>query len=127
MAILLREIFSSGAVECFLELDLLTGVLLLLLLCAQKNKIYPFWIWALLLVGYMKKKLPKYLLIYLIRFYRFFISPFFPGTCRFYPTCSSFAIEAIEKHGVISGVCLAIMRLFRCHPFGRYAGHDTRP
>jgi len=71
----------------------------------------------------MKKFAPKYLLIYLIQFYRFFISPFFPPTCRFYPTCSSLAIKTIEEYGVLWGGWLAIKRLFRCHPFGR-TGYD---
>ena len=72
----------------------------------------------------MKKFTPKYLFVYLIRFYRFFISPMFPSCCRFYPTCSSFSLGAIEKHGVLSGGWLSIKRLFRCHPLGRHTGYD---
>ena len=75
----------------------------------------------------MKIFSPKCLLICLIRFYCFFISPFFPRTCRFYPTCSSFAIGTIEKYGVLSGSCLAMGRLFRCHPFSKHAGYDPLP
>ena len=59
----------------------------------------------------------KTLCILLIRFYQLFISPLFPPTCRFYPTCSRYAIEAIQKKGVLRGVFLAIKRIAKCHPF----------
>ena len=59
----------------------------------------------------------KTLCILLIRFYQLFISPLFPPTCRFYPTCSRYAIEAIQKKGVLRGVLLAIKRIAKCHPF----------
>ena len=75
----------------------------------------------------MKKFTPEYLFICLIRFYYVFISPMFPACCRFYPTCSSFAMGAIEKYGVFSGGWLSIKRLFRCHPFCRHAGYDPLP
>ena len=81
----------------------------------------------LLLGGYMKKFVPKYFFIYLIRFYRLFISPLFPASCRFYPTCSSFAVGTIEKYGVFLGGWLAIKRLLRCHPFSQQAGYDPQP
>ena len=75
----------------------------------------------------MIKFVPKYFLVVLIRFYRFFISPLFLASCRFYPTCSSFAIGAIEKYGVFSGGWLIVRRLFRCHPFSQDAGYDPLP
>ncbi len=59
----------------------------------------------------------KTLFILFIRFYQLFISPLFPPTCRFYPTCSQYAIEAIQKRGVLRGVWLAIKRIAKCHPF----------
>ena len=59
----------------------------------------------------------KILFIGLIRFYQLFISPLFPPTCRFYPTCSQYAIEAIQKKGVLRGILLAIKRIAKCHPF----------
>ena len=59
----------------------------------------------------------KTLCILLIRFYQLFISPLFPPTCRFYPTWSQYAIEAIQKKGVLRGVLLAIKRIAKCHPF----------
>lgn len=59
----------------------------------------------------------KTLFILFIRFYQLFISPLFPPTCRFYPTCSQYAIEAIQKKGVLRGVWLAIKRIAKCHPF----------
>lgn len=52
-----------------------------------------------------------------IRVYRKFISPIKPATCRFYPTCSAYALEAIEIHGPLKGSWLAAKRIARCHPF----------
>ena len=57
------------------------------------------------------------ILILVIRMYQLFISPLFPPTCRFYPTCSAYAIEAIAKKGVLKGTWMTIKRLSKCHPF----------
>ncbi|WP_029408288.1 membrane protein insertion efficiency factor YidD [Thiomicrorhabdus sp. Milos-T2] len=57
-----------------------------------------------------------WILIALVRFYQLFISPVIGPRCRFYPTCSSYTIEAIKTHGVICGSWLAIKRIGRCHP-----------
>lgn len=65
----------------------------------------------------------KTVLILFIRFYQVFISPLFPPTCRFYPTCSQYAIEAIQKKGVIRGIVLIVKRLSKCHPFHE-GGYD---
>lgn len=65
----------------------------------------------------------KYILLALIRFYRKCISPLFPPTCRFIPTCSQYALEAIEKYGAWKGGKLAVKRLLKCHPFHR-GEHD---
>lgn len=59
----------------------------------------------------------KYILIYIIKFYKKFISPMFPPSCRFYPSCSSYFIEALEKYGVLIGTFLGIKRILRCNPF----------
>ncbi|MGB1460729.1 MAG: membrane protein insertion efficiency factor YidD [Gammaproteobacteria bacterium] len=59
----------------------------------------------------------KKLFILPIRFYRYFISPMFPPSCRFTPTCSQYAIESIEAYGVVKGSILAIKRLSKCHPW----------
>ena len=61
-----------------------------------------------------------------IRFYRKFISPLFPACCRFTPTCSQYALEAIEKHGVIKGFFLAFKRILRCNPYSK-GGYDPVP
>lgn len=62
-----------------------------------------------------------------IRFYRRFLSPLLgPGKCRFTPTCSAYALEALETHGVLKGLALAVWRLLRCQPFCR-GGFDPVP
>ncbi len=53
----------------------------------------------------------------LIRFYQYAISPHFPPCCRYEPTCSNYAYEAVQKYGVCRGLCMAIKRIGRCHPF----------
>lgn len=66
------------------------------------------------------------LLLLPIRFYQYAISPLMASHCRHYPTCSSYAIEAIERHGAIKGFGLAVMRLLRCHPWAE-GGYDPVP
>jgi len=65
----------------------------------------------------------KVALIFLIRGYRLFISPLLPPSCRFTPTCSEYAIEAIEKYGALRGVYMGARRILRCHPF-HAGGYD---
>ena len=60
---------------------------------------------------------------FILRCYKRFISPLLPHACRFVPTCSEYAMEAVERHGVLRGSALAAGRLLRCHPFAR-AGYD---
>lgn len=69
----------------------------------------------------------KRLLLALIRFYRRRISPFTPATCRFTPTCSQYAYEAIQKYGALKGGWLALRRLLRCHPFYKGNPYDPVP
>lgn len=59
----------------------------------------------------------KSLLKGMVLFYRKFISPFKPPTCRFYPTCSQYALDALELHGPAKGSWLAVKRVCKCHPF----------
>ncbi len=61
-----------------------------------------------------------------IRFYRRFLSPWKPATCRFRPTCSAYAVEALELHGLLRGTRLAAWRILRCQPFAR-SGWDPVP
>jgi putative membrane protein insertion efficiency factor len=68
----------------------------------------------------------KTLLITLIRGYRLLISPLFPPVCRFHPTCSQYAIEAIETFGIVQGSWLALKRILRCHPY-HPGGYDPIP
>jgi len=59
----------------------------------------------------------KTILIVLIRFYQKFISPLKKPSCRFYPTCSQYAIDALGKYGALKGLFMAIKRILKCHPF----------
>ena len=68
----------------------------------------------------------KRLLLALIRFYRKRVSPLFPAHCRFYPSCSAYALEAVEKYGARKGLWLTVKRLLRCHPF-HPGGYDPVP
>lgn len=67
-----------------------------------------------------------WLLIQPIRFYQRYISPLKPPTCRFTPTCSTYAIQAIRKHGPFKGLALAVWRILRCNPWGG-SGYDPVP
>ena len=67
------------------------------------------------------------LLIKLIRFYQRQISPCFPARCRFRPTCSAYAVEAIRKYGAIKGGWLALRRFLKCHPFYKGDIYDPVP
>ena len=62
----------------------------------------------------------------LIRFYQRWISPYTPPSCRFYPSCSAYAAQAVERYGLVRGGWLAVRRLLRCHPF-HPGGHDPVP
>jgi putative membrane protein insertion efficiency factor len=62
-------------------------------------------------------KFLKKILIILVKGYQYLISPLFPPSCRFYPTCSTYFIQAVEKYGAIKGSFLGIKRILKCHPF----------
>ena len=72
------------------------------------------------------KRIPQRLLIGLIRFYQRAISPYFPACCRYTPTCSQYALEAVRKYGALKGGYLALRRILRCHPF-HPGGYDPVP
>lgn len=74
----------------------------------------------------MLKKAAVFPFIVLIRFYQVCISPYKPASCRFTPTCSSYALEAFRKHGPIKGLYLSVRRILRCHPWGG-SGYDPVP
>ena len=69
----------------------------------------------------------KKILLALIRFYKKHISPVTPAHCRFTPTCSTYAYQAIQKYGVVRGGWLALKRLLRCHPFYKGDPYDPIP
>jgi putative membrane protein insertion efficiency factor len=71
-------------------------------------------------------RLLKFIFIGLIKFYQGAISPYFPASCRYTPTCSSYGLEAIEKHGPFKGGWLALKRFLSCNPWGGH-GHDPVP
>lgn len=66
------------------------------------------------------------LLLALIRGYQLLVSPFFPPSCRYFPTCSDYARQAVSRHGPIKGGWLALWRILRCHPWGGF-GYDPVP
>ena len=68
----------------------------------------------------------KQLLLLLVRFYRSCISPLLPPSCRYYPTCSAYAMEAIERYGARRGGWMALRRILRCHPCHK-GGYDPVP
>ena len=74
----------------------------------------------------MLKKIIISPFIFLVRLYQVVISPLSPATCRFEPTCSSYTIEALKKHGLFKGGWLAIKRILSCHPWGK-SGYDPVP
>lgn len=74
----------------------------------------------------MLKKILIAPFIFLVRVYQTLISPLFPATCRYQPTCSHYTVEALQKHGLFYGGRLAIKRIFSCHPFGG-SGFDPVP
>lgn len=76
--------------------------------------------------GLFMKRLLTQLLLIPIYFYQRCISPFTMPSCRFTPTCSQYAVEALKKHGPIKGLYLAIRRILRCHPWGG-SGYDPVP
>jgi uncharacterized protein len=66
------------------------------------------------------------MLIAIIKFYKYFISPLLGSNCRFYPSCSSYSLEALQHHGAIIGSYLTLKRLLKCHPFHQ-GGIDPVP
>jgi len=65
----------------------------------------------------------KKVLIYFIKAYKIIISPLLPDSCRFYPTCSEYAVDAIDKYGILKGSIKSICRILRCNPFNK-GGYD---
>jgi len=65
----------------------------------------------------------KKIIVFIIRTYKRFISPILPDSCRFYPSCSQYAIEAIEKYGAFKGGIMTTYRILRCNPFNK-GGYD---
>ncbi|MFH0781459.1 MAG: membrane protein insertion efficiency factor YidD [Pseudomonadota bacterium] len=71
----------------------------------------------------MGSDLLKAVIIGILKGYKYFLSPLLPPSCRFFPTCSTYTMQAIEKYGVIRGSFLGLRRILRCHPFSR-GGYD---
>lgn len=69
---------------------------------------------------------PRTVLILLVRTYQIVLSPLLPASCRYYPSCSTYAIEALDRHGALRGGWLTLRRLARCNPF-RPGGYDPVP
>ena len=66
------------------------------------------------------------IIILLISFYQKYISPLKPATCRFYPTCSEYAVQALKEYGLLKGLQLSLRRILHCHPFNP-GGYDPLP
>ena len=107
--------FAYGRFEAFLRF--LCRVLLLIPVCAVRLALQA---WRLLTA------VLRWSLLLPICFYRRCISPLTPPSCRFTPTCSAYAVEAIRRHGPFKGFYLAAKRLLRCHPWGG-SGYDPVP
>ena len=73
------------------------------------------------------RKVPSMLLVGLIRLYQTFVSPLTPPSCRYYPSCSSYAVVALQRHGLVRGGWLAVRRLARCHPWTPGGVDDVPP
>jgi len=73
------------------------------------------------------RSLPVRISLLALRFYKTYLSILFAGNCRFHPTCSQYAYEAIERFGVVRGILLGLKRLGRCHPLSRRFGYDPVP
>lgn len=74
----------------------------------------------------MVRRLPRTVLVLLVRGYQVSISPLLPSSCRYFPSCSAYAIQALERHGALKGSWLAARRILRCHPFTP-GGYDPVP
>jgi putative membrane protein insertion efficiency factor len=72
------------------------------------------------------QRLPALVLSAAILAYRWLLSPVLPRSCRFEPSCSAYALEAVRRHGALAGGCLAVRRILRCHPWGGQ-GYDPVP
>ncbi|MBQ3078942.1 MAG: membrane protein insertion efficiency factor YidD [Clostridia bacterium] len=72
------------------------------------------------------KKIPQKSMLVMLRFYKRQISPALPPSCRYIPTCSEYAMQAVEKYGAVKGGYLAARRILRCHPFHK-GGYDPVP
>ncbi|MDE6484693.1 MAG: membrane protein insertion efficiency factor YidD [Duncaniella sp.] len=72
------------------------------------------------------RRIARQIFVLPIRFYKGCISPMFPPSCRFTPTCSTYMLEAVMKHGILRGTWLGIKRIMRCHPWGG-SGYDPVP
>jgi putative membrane protein insertion efficiency factor len=75
----------------------------------------------------LARTLPRRVLIAPIRWYQRFVSPLRPATCKYYPSCSSYAVTAVERHGILKGLILAAWRLLRCNPWSKGGVDDVPP
>jgi putative membrane protein insertion efficiency factor len=72
------------------------------------------------------RRVLSWFLIFLVKIYQYTISPLFPNSCRYTPSCSQYSIEALKKHGVLKGLLLSVIRIVSCNPWGGH-GYDPVP
>jgi len=86
----------------------------------------PLWS-SLLMLAYTALLLPRNIVVAALRLYRVLISPFYGDVCRYYPSCSAYAVGAVQQHGILVGAFLAARRLGRCHPWAEGGVDDVPP
>lgn len=75
------------------------------------------------IIFYYIFRIPSFILMGVLKFYKLVISPWMPGACRFYPTCSEYSLQAIKKYGIFKGFYLSLKRVLRCNPYSK-GGYD---
>ncbi|AFC24396.1 hypothetical protein SGRA_1661 [Saprospira grandis str. Lewin] len=95
-------------------------------MASLKENAMRYLFWPFIQLFRLISAVLSFIFLLLIQFYRKFLSPFLPSSCRYQPTCSAYGLEAIKKYGPFKGGWMTIKRIGRCHPWGGH-GHDPVP